>query len=119
MTVVYKKRVALEVREVEVEATIDEKTLAGRLTLIRRGGPRANQIAFDEATDVALQIALCMLEATKAIGAAKDRIVHRPRATKRADGSYAVGPPPDGRSVDEHLDELTASTNVRSRRRRR
>lgn len=30
-----------------------------------------------------------------------------PEVTRRADGAHTAGPPPDGRSVDEHLDELT------------
>lgn len=34
--------------------------------------------------------------------------VAAPRVTKRADGSYTAGPPPDGRSVDAHLDELAS-----------
>jgi hypothetical protein len=31
-----------------------------------------------------------------------------PAITRRADGAYTAGPPPDGRMVEEHLDELTA-----------
>ncbi len=33
-----------------------------------------------------------------------------PPVTKRDDGAYVTGPPPDGRSVDEHLDELTRTS---------
>lgn len=33
-----------------------------------------------------------------------------PEVTKRADGALTVGPPPDGRSVDAHLDELAKPT---------
>lgn len=88
-------------------------TAGGELTVTSYCGP----VDTDEPTRMRLQLdvpagsyaSIGMHDATALRDALTEWINDNLlRVTRRSDGAYTAGPPPDGRSVDDHLDELAS-----------